>query len=114
MSQRRLLLIAVTLYRSVLFTVITALILVPVFRVANAQSVPSWVGHLFLGSSTITAEPTLTAPEAQGLGHKFELLFAMVNAQDPQNSDNDVITLNTGPFPSNVIGVAVRDMLPQG
>jgi hypothetical protein len=36
----------------------------------------------------------------------------MVNAQDPQNVDNDVIALNTGAFPSNVIGVAVRNMLP--
>ncbi len=37
----------------------------------------------------------------------------MVNAQDPQNVDNDVIALNTGAFPSNVIGVAVRNMLPK-
>ena len=79
---------------------------------ANAQGIPSWVGSLVLGTSTITADPAMTAPEAQGLGQKFELLFAMTNAQDPQNSDNDVISLNTGSFPSNVIGVAVRNMLP--
>lgn len=92
-----------------------SLILVLVNAAANAQLqvVPSWVGSLLLQNSTITADPTLTAPEAQGLGHKFELLFAMMNDQDPQNSDNDTISLNTGPFPSNLIGVAVRDMLPQ-
>jgi len=62
-----------------------ASILVLVATAANAQTVPSWVGHLLLGNSTITADPTLTAPEAQGLDLKFELLFAMVNNQDPQN-----------------------------
>jgi hypothetical protein len=67
---------------------------------------------LLLQNSTITADPTLTGPEAQGLGQKFELVFSMTNAQDPQNLDNDVISLSTGPFPSNVIGVAVRNMLP--
>jgi len=40
---------------------------------ANAQTVPSWIGQLFLRNSTITADPSLTAPEAQGLGQKFEL-----------------------------------------
>lgn len=90
------------------------LILVFVYAAAYAQTlgVPSWVGDLFLQNSTITADPAMTAPEAQGLGQKFELLFSMVNAQDPQNPDNDVISLNTGPFPSGVIGVAVRNMLP--
>jgi hypothetical protein len=93
-----------TLFRLVLSVVLVA--------AANAQT-PPWVGHLFLQNSTITADPNMTAPEAQGLGLKFELLFAMTNAQDPHNSDNDVIALNTGAFPSSVIGVAVRNMLPQ-
>jgi hypothetical protein len=88
------------------------LILVLLSPAANAQTVPSWVGNLLLQNSTITADPTLTAPEAQGLGLKFELLFAMMNAQDPQNSDNDVIVVNTAPFMGNVIGAAVRNMLP--
>jgi len=92
---------------------LTVSVLVFIAVAAFAQSVPSWVGHLLLGNSTITADPTLTAPEAQGLGQKFELVFSMVNAQDPQNVDNDVIALNTGAFPSNVIGVAVRNMLPK-
>lgn len=92
------------------FPPIVALSLAPI--AANAQ-IPSWVGNLVLQNSTITADPAMTAPEAQGLGQKFELLFAMMNAQDPQNIDNDVITLNTGSYPSSLIGVAVRNMLPQ-
>ena len=99
--------------RPVAAIVPASLILVSLLTPASAQTPPSWVGNLLLGNSTITADPTLTAPEAQGLGHKFELLFAMTNAQDPQNFDNDVIALNTGTFPSNVIGVAVRNMLPK-
>ena len=78
----------------------------------SAQTVPSWVGNLLLEKSTITADPTLTAPEAQGLGQKFELLFAMVNNQDPQNADNDVISVvTTTAYPAG-IGLAVRNMLP--
>jgi hypothetical protein len=88
------------------------LILVLLSPAANAQTVPSWVGNLLLRNSTITADPTLTAPEAQGLGLKFELLFAMMNDQDPQNSDNDVISvLTTTAYPAG-IGAAVRNMLP--
>src|SRR6266404_567479 len=87
-----------------------SLVLLP--PASNAQTVPGWIGRLFLQNSTTTADPTLTAPEAQGLGQKFELLFSMVNAQDPQNFDNDVIAVNTAPFLGNVIGVAVRNMLP--
>lgn len=94
-------------------SLIASLTLVLLSTTANAQAVvPSWVGNLILENSTISADPTLTAPEAQGLGLKFELLFAMANAQDPQNSDNDVIAVNTAPFGGNVIGVAVRNMLP--
>jgi len=100
--------------RILLISVVTSVGLVLVYTVADAQiqTVPTWVGNLFLQNSTITADPTMTAPEAQGLGQKFELLFSMVNAQDPQNVDNDVIAVNTAPFGGNVIGVAVRNMLP--
>jgi len=97
--------------RMLLFSMLALLMPVLVCTAANAQiqTVPSWVGNLLNENSTITADPTLTAPEAQGLGHKFELLFAMMNDQDPQNSDNDVISLVATP---TAIGVAVRDMLP--
>src|ERR1700722_17374465 len=63
----------------------------------SAQTVPSWVGNLLLQNSTITADPTLTAPEAQGLGQKFELLYSMMNDVDPLNADNDTISLVATP-----------------
>ena len=94
---------------------IMASLIVLVAAAQNVQTVPSWVGNLFLQNSKIAADPTLTAPEAQGLGQKFELLFAMMNDQDPQNSDNDVIsvTATPGTFAApGAIGVAVRNMLP--
>jgi hypothetical protein len=88
-----------------------------VFTPASAQlqttpTVPSWAGNLLFQNSTITADPTMTTPEAQGLGQKFELLFAMVNDQDQQNPDNDVISVLTAPEIPGGIGVAVRNMLP--
>ena len=106
--------------RSLLISAMASLAIGVAYTAASAQiqTVPSWVGNLLLQNSTITADPTMTAPEAQGLGQKFELLFSMVNAQDPQNPDNDTIELNTGPFamppapPNGTIGVAVRNMLP--
>ena len=102
--------------RMLRFSAMASLILILVSAGANAQNAPSWVGNLVLQNSTITADPTLTTPEAQGLGLKFELLYGMANAQDPQNIDNDVISVNTtsGTFVTpGVIGVAVRDMLPK-
>ena len=104
--------------RLLLLSAVTSPMLIAVCTIAYAQiqTVPSWVGNLLLQNSTITADPSMTAPEAQGLGQKFELLFSMMNAQDPQNPDNDAIELNTGPFtaspPNGSIGVAVRNMLP--
>jgi hypothetical protein len=100
--------------RLLLISMVASLTLGVVYNVANAQiqSVPSWVGKLLLANSTITADPTLTASEAQGLGLKFELLYAMMNNQDPQNPDNDVISvLTTTAYPAGS-GVAVRNMLP--
>ena len=61
--------------RMLRFSLITSLILFLVSTGANAQNVPSWVGNLVLQHSTITADPSLTAAEAQGLGLKFELLY---------------------------------------
>jgi hypothetical protein len=47
--------------------------------------------------------------ELPGLGHKFRLLFAMMDNQDPQNPTNDVISVLTTPA---TIGVALRDLPP--
>ena len=100
-----------------LFSLIACIPLLPSTATAqisttSGQTVPAWVGNLLLKNSTITADPTTTAPEAQGLGLKYELLFAMVNNQDPLNLDNDVISVLTTPDYPGGIGVAVRNMLP--
>jgi hypothetical protein len=47
--------------------------------------------------------------ELPGLGHKFRLLFAMMDDQDPQNPTNDVISVLTTP---TTLGVALRDLPP--
>src|SRR5258708_12008429 len=76
--------------RLLLLSAVTSPMLIAVYTIAYAQiqTVPSWVGHLLLGNSTIAADSTLTAPEAQGLVQKFELSFAMANAQNPHNVHN--------------------------
>jgi hypothetical protein len=47
--------------------------------------------------------------ELPGLGHKFRLLFAMMDDQDPQNLTNDVISLLATPATR---GVARRELPP--
>src|SRR5258708_26462993 len=81
--------------RLLLLSTLTSLALIAVYTIAYAQmqAVPSWVGHLLFGSSTITADPTLTAPEAQRLRQTFELLFPMTNAQNPQNPGTAVTSV---------------------
>jgi len=80
----------------------------------GAQIVPTWVGNLALGSDNIAqmSSPSSTAEELPGLGHKFELFFAMKDDHDPQNLTNDVISvLTTTAYPAGA-GVAFRDTLP--
>jgi hypothetical protein len=56
--------------------------------------------------------PAISAEELPGLGHKFELLFAMQDDKDPQNLTNDVISvLTTTAYPAG-IGVALRKLPP--
>ena len=47
--------------------------------------------------------------ELPGLGHKFRLLFAMMDDQDPDNPTNDVISLLATPATR---GVARRELPP--
>jgi hypothetical protein len=62
---------------------------------------------LFFASSS-----TGTQEELPGLGHKFELLFAMQDDDDPQNLTNDVISvITTTAYPAG-IGVAFRNTPP--
>ena len=57
-------------------------------------------------------DPSTSAEELPGLGHKFELYYAMQNDHDPQNPTNDVISvLTTTAYPAG-IGVALRKLEP--
>src|SRR5687768_3428468 len=72
-----------------------------------------------VGDGAPTESSTGSRPEASfapgakdelpGLGHKFRLSFAMMDAQDPENPTNDVISVTTTP---TTIGVALRDLPP--
>jgi len=84
---------------------------------ASAQllrSSPDWVGNLLSANADFAAmsNTASTQEELPGLGHKFELYYAMNDDRDPQNSTNDVISVvTTTAYPAG-IGVAFRDTPP--
>lgn len=86
---------------------------VPASRALDVEA-PDWVGKLTLLSTDLAAmsNPSGTQEELPGLGHKFELLFAMQDDQDPQNVTNDVISVLTTPAYPAGIGVAFRNTPP--
>jgi hypothetical protein len=97
---------------------VSVAVVVLVFATAitlTAQSlIPDWIGNLLLADTDLEAlsTPSSTQEELPGLGHKFELLFAMQDGQDPQNATNDVISvLTTMVYPAG-IGVAFRNTPP--
>jgi hypothetical protein len=70
----------------------------------------SILSQLALASQTMSmSNPTNSAEELPGLGHKFELFFGMVDDQDPNNVTNDVISVVTTPA---TIGEAYRNFPP--
>jgi hypothetical protein len=81
---------------------------------AQLGGVPSWIGQLVLADQDLFFASTSagTQEELPGLGHKFELLFAMNDDQDPQNLTNDVISVLTNPTYPAGIGVAFRNTPP--
>ena len=98
------------------FGVCTVVVLLSMVRAGQAQLVntPDWVGLLLLANSDLSAmsSPASTQEELPGLGHKFELFFAMNDDDDPQNLTNDVISvLTTTAYPAG-IGVAFRNTPP--
>jgi hypothetical protein len=100
--------------------ILTVVVLFVVFFGAGAAAVraqqllPSWLGNLLLANTDLAAEsaPATTLEELPGLGHKFELLFAMKDDHDPQNVTNDVISVFTTPVYPAGIGVAIRNTPP--
>jgi hypothetical protein len=71
--------------------------------------VPSWIGSLLNQNTALSADAASTQEELPGMGHKFQLFFAMNDDQDPQNPTNDVISVVTTPA---AIGLAVRNLPP--
>jgi hypothetical protein len=95
---------------------VTILLVVTVTLTVGAQTlgVPAWIGNLLSGQFDLANQstPASTQEELPGLGHKFELLFAMNDDKDPLNLTNDVISvLTTAAYPAG-IGVAFRDTPP--
>ena len=95
-------------------TVVIAAIGITVRAQIVPEQFPDWVGNLVLGGNDVSvmSTPASTQEELPGLGHKFELLFAMNDDQDPQNLTNDVISVvTTQDYPAG-IGVAFRNTPP--
>lgn len=81
---------------------------------AQLNTVPAWIGQLVFGPLDMTSmsDPASSQEELPGLGHKFELFYAMQDDHDPQNLTNDVISvLTTTAYPAG-IGVALRNTPP--
>ena len=78
------------------------------------QLLPAWLGSLLTSNTDLAtlSAPASTQEELPGLGHKFELLFAMKDDHDPQNLTNDVISVLTTPAYPTGIGVAIRNTPP--
>ena len=78
------------------------------------QTTPDWAGNLLSANVNLVtmSDPSSTQEELPGLGHKFELLLAMMDDHDPQNLTNDVISvLTTTAYPAGA-GVAFRNTPP--
>jgi hypothetical protein len=100
--------------RSILWATFLLVLIVTVTVGAQTIGVPSWVGNLLSGQFDLATQstPASTQEELPGLGHKFELLFAMNDDHDPQNLTNDVISvITTTDYPAG-IGVALRNTPP--
>jgi hypothetical protein len=95
-------------------SIVAAALCVPGPARAQLGGVPSWIGQLVLSGTDLASlsDPASTQEELPGLGHKFELLFAMNDDQDPQNPTNDTISVVTTPSYPDGIGVAFRATPP--
>jgi hypothetical protein len=81
---------------------------------AQELGAPDWIGlPLTLNMNVVTlSNSSSTQEELPGLGHKYELLFAMQDDQDPENPTNDTISnVTTQDVPAG-IGIAFRNLPP--
>ena len=93
----------------------TSVLVATAATTVRAQTlIPAWVGNLVLGEADLSLQSSAasTQEELPGLGHKFELLSAMQDDQDPQNIANDVISVFTTPAYPAGSGTAFRNTPP--
>ena len=81
----------------------------PQFLMEPIQTASLLDQALLANQAVSKSNPTEAAEELPGMGHKFELFFAMVDDQDPENPTNDVISVVTTPV---TIGMAYRKFPP--
>jgi len=100
--------------RSILWATFLLVLTVTVTVGTQTIGVPSWLGNLLSGQFDLATQstPASTQEELPGLGHKFELLFAMNDDHDPKNLTNDVISVDTTTAYPAGIGVALRNTPP--
>lgn len=63
------------------------------------QTVPDWIGLPVTLQMNVSAmsNPSSTHEELPGLAHKFELIGAMMDDDDPENLTNDTISVTMTP-----------------
>jgi hypothetical protein len=78
---------------------------------AEDNEIPDWIGLPVTLKTDVIAlsNPNSTQEELPGLGHKFELIGAMVDDEDPENSTNDTISDLMTP---TVVALAFRNLPP--
>jgi hypothetical protein len=84
-----------------------------IFPVGGAVAQETQMGtavfdQIALGLEVISlSSPESTQEELPGMGHKFELIGAMMDAKDPDNPTNDTISLT-----ATAVGLAFRNLPP--
>jgi len=85
-----------------------ALVMFVAITVPGAQDLLSSAETLVFGATVLQPNPASTQEELPGMGHKFELLGAMQDDKDPENTTNDVVSIDT----NLGIGLAYRNLPP--
>jgi hypothetical protein len=98
---------------SVAALAVVATLALPSVR-AQIPDVPDWIGLPLTLQMDVASwsDPAYAQEELPGLGHKFELLFAMMDDDDPENPTNDTISNVTTPAIPAGFGLAFRNLPP--
>lgn len=94
--------------RSVFLWVVASSFLLSAATAQETQMGTAVFDQVKLGLEVISlSTPESTQEELPGMGHKFELIGAMVDAKDPENPTNDTISLT-----ATTVGLAFRNLPP--